>query len=87
MNECISFSQEHSDDPQRVLEHTGMLGVPTDIEGKMVGTSDYRAARGPVAVPPTTLKGMLKLQDLIDRGEACYPGNKKAAANGHKKML
>lgn len=56
--------------PQATTLQTALWGVPHDPTGGFVGRSDYRNIRGPVASDGNHLK---ELQDLFDRGEACYP--------------
>jgi len=56
--------------PQATTLQTALWGVPHDPTGGFVGRSDYRNIRGSVASAGNHLK---ELQDLFDRGEACYP--------------
>ena len=56
--------------PQATTLQTALWGVPHDPTGGFVGRSDYRNIRGPVASDGNHLA---ELQDLFDRGEACYP--------------
>ena len=56
--------------PQATLLQTALWGVPHDPTGRFVGRSDYRNLRGPVASDGNHLA---ELQELFDRGEACYP--------------
>jgi len=56
--------------PQATTLQTALWGVPHDPTGGFVGRSDYRNIRGPVASDGNHLQ---ELQDLFDRGEACYP--------------
>ena len=58
--------------PQATLLQTALWGVPHDPTGSFVGRPDYRNIRGPVA---STDNHLAELQDLFDRGEACYPTN------------
>ena len=58
--------------PQATTLQTALWGVPHDPTGGFVGRSDYRNIRGPVASDGNHLQ---ELQDLFDRGEACYPRN------------
>lgn len=55
---------------QETTLQTALWGVPHDPTGGFVGRSDFRTIRGPVASDGNHL---LELQDLFDRGEACYP--------------
>lgn len=64
-------------DPTKVLEQTGLWGVPTDrTEARMFagGKTWMENARGPIALPPVTWANLARLQDLFDRGEACCAG-------------
>ena len=56
--------------PQATTLQTALWGVPHDPTGRFVGRADYRNIRGPVAATGDHLS---ELQDLFDRGEACYP--------------
>lgn len=56
--------------PQATTLQTALWGVPHDPTGRFVGRSDYRNIRGPVASDGNHLA---ELQDMFDRGEACYP--------------
>ena len=56
--------------PQATTLQTALWGVPHDPTGRFVGRADYRNIRGPVASDGNHLS---ELQDLFDRGEACYP--------------
>jgi len=56
--------------PQATTLQTALWGVPHDPTGRFVGRSDYRNIRGPVASEGNHLA---ELQDMFDRGEACYP--------------
>ncbi|MCP9775921.1 hypothetical protein [Cyanobium sp. WAJ14-Wanaka] len=56
--------------PQATTLQTALWGVPHDPTGTFVGRSDYRNIRGPVASDGNHLQ---ELQELFDRGEACYP--------------
>ena len=56
--------------PQATTLQTALWGVPHDPTGRFVGRADYRNIRGPVASDGNHLA---ELQDLFDRGEACYP--------------
>jgi len=56
--------------PQALTLQTALWGVPHDPTGHFVGRSDYRNIRGPLADNSNHLE---ELQDLFDRGEACYP--------------
>ena len=56
--------------PQATTLQTALWGVPHDPTGRFVGRSDYRNIRGPIASDGDHLS---ELQDLFDRGEACYP--------------
>jgi hypothetical protein len=58
--------------PQATTLQTALWGVPHDPTGAFVGRSDYRNIRGPIASDGNHLE---ELQDLFDRGEACYPAN------------
>lgn len=70
-------SARAAQDPQRMLEVTGLYGVPTDATGKMVGaeglvgSSKYREATGPVLLTRPQLE---RLQKGFDEGGKCYPG-------------
>jgi hypothetical protein len=55
--------------PQATTLQTALWGVPHDPTGGFVGRSDYRNIRGPIA---TDGNHLAELQDLFDRGEACY---------------
>jgi len=55
--------------PQATTLQTALWGVPHDPTGGFVGRSDYRNIRGTVA---TDGNHLAELQDLFDRGEACY---------------
>lgn len=56
--------------PQATTLQTALWGVPHDPTGRFVGRADYRNIRGPVASDGNHLS---ELQDLFDRGEACFP--------------
>lgn len=56
--------------PQATTLQTALWGVPHDPTGRFVGRTDYRNIRGPIASDGDHLS---ELQDLFDRGEACYP--------------
>jgi hypothetical protein len=56
--------------PQATTLQTALWGVPHDPTGSFVGRSDFRAIRGPIASDGNHRS---ELQDLFDRGEACYP--------------
>lgn len=58
--------------PQATTLQTALWGVPHDPTGSFVGRSDYRNIRGPVASDGNHLQ---ELQELFDKGEACYPTN------------
>ena len=55
--------------PKALTLQTALWGVPHDPTGTFVGQSDYLAIRGPVASNGDHAE---ELQDLFDRGEACY---------------
>ena len=56
--------------PQALTLQSALWGVPHDPTGKFVGRADYRNIRGPLAENGNHIE---ELQDLFDRGEACYP--------------
>lgn len=56
--------------PQATTLQTALWGVPHDPSGRFAGRADYRNIRGPVASDGNHLS---ELQELFDRGEACYP--------------
>lgn len=56
--------------PQATTLQTALWGVPHDPTGRFVGRADFRSIRGPVASDGNHIA---ELQDLFDRGEACYP--------------
>jgi len=56
-----------------LLKQTGLWGVPHSGDGSMTGTTQFRLIRDPIArLIETNLK---QLQELIDRGERCFPGD------------
>ena len=58
--------------PQATTLQTALFGIPHDPTGSFVGRSDFRNIRGPVSSDGNHLQ---ELQDLFDRGEACYPSD------------
>jgi hypothetical protein len=58
----------------RVLEQTGIWGVPTDLTNSMFDPVTFVTdARKPVALPPVKWENVQRLQNLFDQGERCYP--------------
>lgn len=57
-------------DRNQLMLETGLWGIPHDSAGGMVGTSNFRQIRGPMAAHDNHLAD---LQKLIDDGEKCFP--------------
>eukprot|EP00775_Hariotina_reticulata_P009627 gene9627-9787_t len=59
---------------ERVLQETGLLGVPSDNSNKMFDPPTFTTdSREPLALPPVRWADVQRLQDLFDKGERCYP--------------
>ncbi|MFM7676916.1 MAG: hypothetical protein ACKO5F_15350 [Synechococcus sp.] len=61
-------------DRNQLMLETGLWGIPHDSAGGMVGTSNFRQIRGPMAAHENHLA---HLQKLIDDGEKCFPASER----------